>query len=137
MPSSTHCHLCSPGESESWSQSPGFPSYIPTQETTYILVICEGAWEKGPIGHNNHLEIWALKVALIFTRQSKLRTCVRSTACVYVRTCVAVSSVCHGRSSCVNNLSVLLLNTDTITTYNATEQLLGIVDRSAKLKAVG
>ena len=54
------------------------------------MVICEGAWEKGPIGHNNHLEIWALKVALIFTRQSRLRTCVPSTACVYVyvRTCV-------------------------------------------------
>ena len=50
-----------------------------------------------------------------------------------VRTCVAV---CHGPSSCVNNLSVLLLNTDTITTYNATEQILGIVDRSAKLTAV-
>ena len=47
--------------------------------------ICEGAWEKGPIGHNNHLEIWALKVALIFTRQSRLRTCVRSTAYVRVR----------------------------------------------------
>ena len=47
--------------------------------------ICEGAWEKGPIGHNNHLEIWALKVALIFTRQSRLRTCVRLTAYVRVR----------------------------------------------------
>ena len=34
-----------------------------------LFIICEGAWEKGPIGHNNHLEIWALKVALIFTRQ--------------------------------------------------------------------
>ena len=52
----------------------------------YIYIyICEGAWEKGPIGHNNHLEIWALKVALIFTRQSRLRTCVRSTAYVRVR----------------------------------------------------
>ena len=51
-------------------------------------LICEGAWEKGPIGHNNHLEIWALKVALIFTRQSRLRTCVRSTGrshTIYVR----------------------------------------------------
>ena len=37
--------------------------------TGNTIIICEGAWEKGPIGHNNHLEIWALKVALIFTRQ--------------------------------------------------------------------
>ena len=94
--------------------------------------ICEGAWEKGPIGHNNHLEIWALKVALIFTRHLG---CARAYArpridVARVRMCVAV---CHG---CVNNLSVLLLNIDTITTYNATEQILGIVDRSTKLKAV-
>ena len=61
------------------------------------IYICEGAWEKGPIGHNNHLEIWALKVALIFTRQSKLRTCVRSTACVYVRTyvCTWTQQLCE------------------------------------------
>ena len=36
-----------------------------------MLYVCEGAWEKGPIGH---LEIWALKVALIFTRQSRVRS---------------------------------------------------------------
>ena len=50
-----------------------------------ISIICEGAWEKGPIGHNNYLEIWALKVALILRGNlGCARAYVRSTARVYV-----------------------------------------------------